>query len=216
MDTLVRPPVDEPTGTAEPRRRHRWPWVVGAATIVTLLALAITATVWLDRYQPLTLRGLGTFVDPAHSQRVGDFSPPVGESFDQYDVTYADGQPFRFGFTITNHGRLPVTIEEVRLPPCGGCVHPLEYVGTQVGPAAGPRMFLANAATPFVPFRLGPDEYRFVVITSRFDHCAANPRSTYATFTNVQVRYGSGWIDHTATMPLPYALTVARDSACPA
>ena len=183
---------------------------------VTLLSLAIAATVWLSRYEPLTLRGSGYYVGSAHSEHLGSFDPPIGESFDQYEVTYADGEPFRFGFTITNHGRLPVTIEGVRLPWCGVCVDPLEYVGTEVGPAAGSRMFLANAATPFAPFRLDPDEYRFVVITSRFDHCAANGRNATATFTNVQVRYRGGWIDHTTTMPLPYALTVTRDSACPA
>ena len=88
---------------------------------VTLLSLAIAATVWLSRYEPLTLRGSGYYVDSAHSEHLGSFDPPIGESFDQYEVTYADGEPFRFGFTITNHGRLPVTIEGVRLPWCGVC-----------------------------------------------------------------------------------------------
>jgi hypothetical protein len=216
MDTLVRPPVDEPTGTAEPRRRRRWPWVVGIAMTVTLLSLAIAATVWLNSYQPMRTGNGGLYVDPAHSVKVGDFSPPTGDTFAQYDVTYADQATFRFGFTISNSGRIPITIESVRPPWCASCVFPMEYVGTEVGPVVGPTKYLPRDATPFAPFSLGPAEDRFVVITARFDHCQDLGPNSIAGFNHVVVRYRTGWTEQTTDLPLPYTLDVARESACPA
>lgn len=72
------------------------------------------SSVYLVRYQPLSANGTGaTWVDPRHATRLGDFSPPVGESFTAYRVRYEDGGSFGYAMTLFNEGPLPVTITSI-------------------------------------------------------------------------------------------------------
>jgi hypothetical protein len=175
---------------------------------------------WATNYQPATPFGGGAgWVDPAYAKNIGDFSPPYsGDSFSEFQVRFRDGEIFRYAFTLTNQGVLPVTVRWVGAPDDG--VNILRYERTLVTPRDGPDMYNPRRALPFAPFALHHGEQRMVVIVTTFADCASLPRSPRGkwadttTYSRIRIGVSILGIEHADWISLPYNLEVARHGPC--
>ena len=175
------------------------------------------SSVYLVRYQPLSANGTGaTWVDPRHATRLGDFSPPVGESFTAYRVRYEDGSSFGYAMTLFNEGPLPVTITSIGEEECRDCPSPLVFERATVAPDGGTFQYDREHATPFHGFVLQPGAYRYVVIEARFDHCESYAPPSEVTYDSIWVGYRTWGLEHQVLLPMPYSLDVSiRGGGCP-
>jgi hypothetical protein len=203
VDTLTRPME---IGSPQPPARRRWVRRVLVSVGVGLLAFS---GVYLARYQPLSADGTGaTWVDPRHATRLGDFSPPVGESFSAYRVRYEDGSSFSYAMTLSNEGPLPVTITSIGEDGCRDCPSPLVFERAVVAPDGGTFQHDRKRATPFHGFVLQPGSSRYVVIETRFDNCESYAPPGGVTYGSIPVGYRTWGVEHQVLLPMPYSLDV--------
>ena len=152
MKTLTRPPQTpvRPRSVAEAPRR--WPRRLAAIAVVVVLIAGGIAAVWLSNMEPLA-RGPVTY--------------PIGERglhVDRHDVDalgvtgtvqslpMVRGMVFRYRFSLTNTGRLPITIVDAGFPQPQG-------ISTKVvaaNPSLPENTGSASRFGPFAPFRLSP------------------------------------------------------------
>ena len=182
-----------------------------------MLALLAFSGGYLARYQPLSANGTGaTWVDPLYATRLGDFAPPVGESFSAYRVRYEDGSSFSYAMTLHNEGPLPVTITSIGEAECRDCLSPLVFERSIVAPDGGTFQYDREHATPFHGFVLQPGAYRYVVIETRFDHCESYTPPGGVTYVSIPVAYRTWGLEHQVLLPMPYSLDVRiRGGGCP-
>lgn len=182
---------------------------VVVSAIAVLLGFLVFSGVYLWRYQPLTANGGGTtWVDPRFATRLGDFTPPEGQSFSAYRVRYEDSRLFRYALTLYNEGPLPVTITSIGEPECRGCQFPLVFERSSVAPASGTYQYDRERATPFDGFVIQPGAFRYVVVETRFDHCESYSADTAVTYLSIPVGYRTAFVHHDAQLALPYSLEV--------
>ena len=187
------------------------------STIGIGLALLAFSGVYLVRYQPLSANGTGaTWVDPRHATRLGDFSPPVGESFPAYRVRYEDGSSFSYAMTLYNEGPLPVTITSIGEDECRDCPSPLVFERATVAPDEGTFQYDRRHATPFHGFVIQPGGSRYIVIKTRFDNCDSYAPPSGVTYGSIWVGYRTWGFEHQVLLPMPYSLDVSiRRGGCP-
>jgi hypothetical protein len=182
---------------------------VVVATITGALGFLVFSSVYLARYQPLSVNGTGAaWVDPRFASELGDFAPPEGQYFSAYRVRYEDGRSFSYAMTLYNEGPLPVTITSIGEPECRGCTFPLVFERSSVAPAGGQYQYDREHATPFDGFVLEPGAFRYIVIEARFDHCESYSADTAVTYLSIPVGYRTAFVHHDARLPMPYSLEV--------
>jgi hypothetical protein len=190
---------------------------VVVSTIAVMLGVLVFAGVYLLRYQPLSANGTGaSWVDPRYATPLGNFTPPVGDSFSAYRVRYEDGSSFSYAMTLSNEGPFPVTITSIGETDCDACPTPLVFERSTVVPAGGTDQYDRQRAKPFHRFVIRPGTYRYVVIETRFAHCEAYSPPGGVTFLSIPVGYRSSGIGHQVQLPMPYSLEVRiRGGECP-
>jgi hypothetical protein len=211
MDQLTRwapSPPDLLDRERRGRRRRNWRRTIIAMVALLVVMPFVLLFVSVERSQPLSTDGLSSSVALARVVDSFDAVAPGGESFHQYKVGGTLGDPFWYGFTLTNQGLLPLRVLSIGRPPMPGDVFPLPQTGVRMGPETGPDQFLAKSATTFHPFTLGHDEYRFIVVDARLDHCRRTGGIFY--YGTVDVRYQVvGVIHQERTITLPYTMQVS-------
>jgi hypothetical protein len=155
MSTVAAPPRSDEVRATVPRRRRRWPIVLAVFLTVILVSGLIAWQVVGRTYEPLSSALFGAGGVPRHGRY----------------LIYKDGARFRARFDVFNGGRWPVEITGVRF-------HPSEDFPTrQIGVEMSPRIDrCCGRLVPFEPFRLGPDQYRLIVVRFRFVGCGVGGR----------------------------------------
>jgi hypothetical protein len=223
MKTVVSPLArtlrSSGAGLTEAKPRRRWPrvllWIVMIALVVYLAAFAA----FVSRYQPLTADTLGAAIDRRQVIRSVDATTPGGSAFTQYRVGAVQGRRFYYGFTLSNNGRLPVTISDIGTDPRPGDILPLAQTGVRVGPSTASGRVSVEETAAFgspghEPFTLGAGgDSRFVVIDTRISNCQRDG-ATY-TYGTVDITYRVvGLVRKHATLALPYTIQIPGDAAC--
>src|SRR2546427_12818001 len=109
-----------------PSLGRKWPRRLGTTVLVLAILFAVTFTVWVSNYQPLTANGTGSSgVFASNSRRLGSFEAPDGESFTAYRVRFVQGGKISYSFTLGNNGPVPVAITSVGDLGCDSCGGPL-------------------------------------------------------------------------------------------
>lgn len=200
-------------GLTEAKRRRRWPRAVLWIAAFALLADAVGFMAYVSRYQPLDA-GPESGVDPRQVVRELEATTPGGQHFSQFRIDDAHGSRFWYGFSITNGGRLPVTITSVGAEPQPGETSPLPQTGVRLGPDTGGGRFATLETTPFEPFTLDAQTgRRSIVIDARITGC--RPEGEAAYYGAVDVTYKVlGFFTRRTTVTLPYTIEIPADAAC--
>lgn len=200
-------------GLTEAKRRRRWPRAVLWIAAIALVADAVGFMAYVSRYQPLGA-GPQSGVDSRQVVRELEVRSPEGRAFSQFRIDDVHGSRFWYGFTLTNGGRLPVTITSVGAQPRPGETTPLPQTGVRLGPEAGSGRFEDLQATPFQPFTLEAQTgHRAIVIDARIAGCRREGEATY--YGGVDVTYKVlGFFTRRTTVTLPYTIEVPADAAC--
>lgn len=198
-------------GLTEAKRRRRWPRVVLWIAALALVADAVGFMAYVSRYQPLGA-GPASGVDASQVVRELKARSPQGQHFSQFLIDDVHGARFWYGFTLTNDGRLPVTISSVgEAAPEGTSTLP--QTGVRLGPEGGGGRFASLETTPFQSFTLGATEDRSIIIDARIDGCRREGKSAY--YGSVDVTYKVlGFFTRRTTVALPYTIEVPPDAAC--
>jgi hypothetical protein len=175
-----------------------------------------------SRFQPLRLNAGGgpSFVRSA----VGDVAsvpavePTTGHPFIAHEAPYHDGTWVEAGFTVSNDGPFPVTVDGI------GSEEPdadLLQVSVSLNDPATPALqqTAPSQLVPFQPFTLEDGEARFVVVRYRFTGCAFDATGESLQKFGERIRYGieiAGITIHRDdTLPLPFSLRVVGNDGCP-
>ena len=169
---------------------------------LTLIGLAIGATVWIRSYQPLAFEGSTYY--PAGVKPI-----PAGE--DEY-VVYHRGRPFRFGAAIENSGRFTVRVLGVPYP----ALFPFSarLLMSMPGPPSQVHDF-PGELTPFHPFNLRPGDIVSLVLEGVYEcHTGEGPGNSWG-LSPFPVRYS--FLRHTATteIHLGNQLSITLPKGCP-
>jgi hypothetical protein len=200
-------------GLTEAKRRRRWPRVVLWIAAFALLADTVGFMAYVSRYQPLDA-GPESGVDQRQVVRELQATSPMGQSFSQFRIDDVQGSRFWYGFSITNGGRLPVTITSIGAEPRPGEASPLPQTGVRLGPDTGGGRFESLQTTAFEPFTLDAQTgRRSIVIDARIAGC--RPDGVAAYYGAVDVTYKVlGFFSRRTTVTLPYTIEVPADAAC--
>jgi len=217
--TALDPPdAGVPLNTAEPapKRRRRWPWLVGAL----VFALAGTTTgllVAAARYQPLGAGGLGYGV-LRHPDGTLAYGHDIANVFGEERVLPppAVGDVLLIDFGVTNTGSRSVRIQAIR---------PIANPFNAADRSLPPRMNslpsgLGQRFKPFEPFTLGPNQERDFEVGAEYVSCPGDQslhRSLHGStmeFTGAQVVYSFAGFRHTVTIPLTMAVGVRDYPFC--
>jgi hypothetical protein len=184
-------------------------WIAALA----LLADAVGFMAYVSRYQPLDA-GPESGVDPRQVVRELEATTPAGQHFYQFRIDDAHGSRFWYGFSITNGGRLPVTITSVGAEPRPGETSSLQQTGVRLGPDAGGGRLATLETTPFEPFTLDAQTgRRSILIDARIAGC--RPEGGAAYYGAVDLTYKVlGFFTRRTTVTLPYTIEVPADAAC--
>jgi hypothetical protein len=184
-------------------------WIAALA----LLADAVGFMAYVSRYQPLDA-GPESGVDPRQVVRELEATTPAGQHFSQFRIDDAHGSRFWYGFSITNGGRLPVTITSVGAEPRPGETSSLQQTGVRLGPDAGGGRLATLETTPFEPFTLDAQTgRRSILIDARIAGC--RPEGGAAYYGAVDLTYKVlGFFTRRTTVTLPYTIEVPADAAC--
>jgi len=167
--------------------------LVLVALLLVLVALLVSGYAWAESYQPLTAGDYGLFPDRA-------VSGPAGETA----VTFRDGAPFRFGFSVRNDGSFAVRVVGV---PHATVADPFVTRTFVSGPLERARD-IPGPTTPFRPFDLKPGEERMLILRGVFAHCRNWGGTTTATYDSLPVRFQFLWRTETVSVPLPDQLVI--------
>jgi hypothetical protein len=154
VKTLTRPPQTpvRPRAVAEaPRRWHRRLAAIG---VLVVLVAAAVASIWIVNLEPVSTGPVG-FAIAGHGLHVTHRDvDALGVQGSIQTVPMQRDMTFRYRFSITNTGPVPITIVDV------GSQDP-QQISTKLV-AAKPALLAAPGPAegfgPFAPFRLGPGE----------------------------------------------------------
>ena len=153
MKTLTRPPQTpvRPRAVAEaPRRWPRWLAVIAAIVVLTLLG---AGAVWVLHIEPLATGSERYGIQGRSLDVTTRNVDALGASGSVQIVQMRPNMSFRYGFSITNTGRLPISIVDAGSPGQQAISTKLVEANLSLERASGPDGF-----GPFAPFRLGPGE----------------------------------------------------------
>jgi hypothetical protein len=173
-----------------------------AAAAVTVLGLGIAALVWINGYQPLAFGGDSVY-------------PPIAfrlhSSFDQNDVKFRQGKPFKVGVAVVNNGRFTVRVLGVT----GEYAHsfaelPLSHrLLLMSGPMPKNGAPWVRQFSKFRPFDLPPGQTTFLQLNGTYHaHCRPWPGGESMTLAGFQVRYGFLWHKGKAQIGFPANLSI--------
>lgn len=172
------------------------------AVLLVLVALLASGFAWVQSYQPLATGSYG--LSPS-----GSLTGATGETV----VTFRDGRPFRFGFSVRNDGGFAVRVLGVPL--------------TGINPFST-RLFVSRSltrahtipgpTTPFRPFDLEPGEERMLILRGVYAHCRDFAGETQTESRSFPVRFSFLWRTETATLVIsdPLVIRVPAGRRCAA
>jgi hypothetical protein len=168
---MVRPPEtpsEDPVSSGMGRRGPRRAIVVA---VILLVGVLTAAGAWLVNAEPLGTGSFGFGVADSLHATYGDIDA-LGVSGRVIRIPAAPGLVFRYRFTVTNAGSLPVTINDA-----GSRAQPSAVSRSVV--AMKPNMSVGGAVAegfvPFHPFQLGPGQQSGLEMEVRLadDYCFA-------------------------------------------
>ena len=184
MKTLTRPPQTPVRPRAVAEAPRRWPrWLAAIVVVLTLIALGV-GTVWVLNIEPLAT-GPERYGIRGRSLDVTTHGvDALGTSGSIETVQIRPHLTFRYGFSITNTGRVPITIVGAGSSGQQGISTKLVEANLSLDRAPGPKQF-----GPFAPFRLGPGASAGLMMQVRVSgHACYGPGSS-ATWYQEPVTY---------------------------
>jgi hypothetical protein len=172
-------------------RRPRNLVIVGV--LLVLVALIASGFAWAESYQPLAEGNYGLFPIRA-------VTGPAGETA----VTFRDGAPFRFGFSVRNDGSFAVRVVGV---PHATVADPF-VTRTFVSRSLERARDIPGPTTPFRPFDLEPGEQRMLILRGVFANCRKWGGRMTLTYDSLPVRFRFLWRTETVSVPLADPLVV--------
>lgn len=184
MKTLTRPPQTPVRPRAVAEAPRRWPrWLAVIVAIVVLILLGVGA-VWVLHIEPLAtgperygIRGRSLDVTTRNVDALGASG----------SVQIAQMRPnltFRYGFSVTNTGRLPITIVDAGSPGQQDISTKLVEANLSLERVTGLKGF-----GPFAPFRLGPGETAGLMMQVRVAAQACSGPGSSTTWYQEPVTY---------------------------
>lgn len=179
--------------------------LVLVTALVLAVALAITAVVYVQSYQPLA-----NYPDAGPIVR-GDAKQTPGVA--GYTVFFRAGRPFWWGIPVVNNG--PFAVRVLGAPPVAGAFFLAGrlFMSTRDDDLGG------STLEPFQPFDLQPGVFRWLVFKGVFAcHGMGMDKGRGGTVASeFPVRFEFLWRTATADIPLEYQLeTDFSKEACPA
>jgi hypothetical protein len=171
VDTIVRPPEAPPEDPVSSGMSRRGPRRAIVVAVILLVGVLTAAGAWLANAEPLGTGSFGFGVADSLHATYRDIDAP-GVSGRVIRIPAAPGLVFRYRFTVTNAGSLPVTITDA-----GSRAQPSAVSRSVV--AMKPNMSVGGAVAegfvPFHPFQLGPGQQSGLEMEVRLadDYCFA-------------------------------------------
>jgi hypothetical protein len=188
------------------------------ACVLALLVLTAGMAGWLvsTRYDPVSASAGPTFVrlDGSFVPHVPAIEPSSGHPMIAYQVSYRNGALLQHGFTLINHSRFPITVDEVGWSR-GPDFPPLKQEDVTISaagdPAWGPQP--PTHLVPFQAFSLPPNDARFVVVSERLFGCATakqNAGDAYEMVARVtyRMKVAGVTIHRLDFLPLSYSIRI--------
>jgi hypothetical protein len=126
-------------------------------------------------------------------------SGPAGETA----VTFRNGAPFRYGFSIRNGGGLTVRVVGLPLED----TTPFAARLFMTGPLERARN-ISGPTVPFRPFDLGPGEQRMLILRGSYANCRRYAPGSAEEFTDLPVRFEFLWRTQAVSVPLLHPLVI--------
>ncbi|HEX3299349.1 MAG TPA: hypothetical protein VHW68_04485 [Actinomycetota bacterium] len=171
MKTLTRPPQTPVRPRAVADAPRRWPRRLAAIATVVVLIVAAIAAVWLSNIEPLAT-GPVTYSITEHGLHVERRDvDALGVTGTVQSLPMIRGMVFRYRFSITNTGRLPITIVDAGFPQSQG----ISTHAVQASPSLVQNPGAGSGFGPFAPFRLSPGDVAGLTmeVTVPRDACSA-------------------------------------------
>ncbi len=154
MKTLTRPPQTPVRPRAVAEAPRRWARRLAAIGVLAVLVLAVVVGVWIANSEPLSTGPVG-FAIAGHGLHVTHRDvDALGVKGSVQTVPMQRDMTFRYRFSITNTGPVPITVVDA------GSEDP-QQISTKLV-AAKPMLMAAPGPAerfgPFAPFRLAPGE----------------------------------------------------------
>jgi hypothetical protein len=196
VKTLTRPPQTpvRPRAVAEaPRRWPRWLAVIAALALLLLLGLGV---LWVLHIEPLATgperygirgRSLGVTTRDVDA---------LGTTGRVQTLPMRPGMAFRYGFSITNTGRVPITIVTAGSPGQQDVSTTLVAANLSLERAPGLKQFGS-----FAPFTLGPGQTAGLMMQVRVATHACSGNGSATTWFEEPVTYRVFGITRHAEVP---------------
>jgi hypothetical protein len=196
VKTLTRPPQTpvRPRAVAEaPRRWPRWLAVIAA---IVLLLLLVVGVVWVLNIEPLAT-GPERYGIRGRSRAVTTRDvDALGTTGRVQTLQMRPGMTFRYGFSITNTGRVPITIVNAGSTGQQDVSTTLVEANLSLERAPGLKQF-----GPFAPFGLGPGETAGLMMQVRVSPHACSGKGSSTTWYEEPVTYRVFGITRHAEVP---------------
>lgn len=159
--------------------------MAAVALAIVLLAVAVTAFLWLDRYAPLEDPGSGASgpdIDSPLFYR--SVSAPFSDET-SYILRFRPRSSFRFGFDLRNGGRFPVRIDGI-VPTFEAWRGPFKVVGLQMQHRPNSSIFKGATSEPLT---IEPGDSAFVIPVLRTGSRCNLVGGGASILTAVRLRY---------------------------
>ncbi len=166
----------------------------GLVAYLVVLAGIAGIVVFAVRYQPLSSVNFASTSGAASEARM-------------VRVQYTSGGTFSFGFLLVNDGPVPLKVQRIQLTGQNELLIPVR-LETALKREAGSLGVGDPDLDKFVPFSLGGNDRRWVVVRTRFGNCARFPSGTFTTYTRFEVTYTVLGLTKHAWVSLPKDIRV--------
>jgi hypothetical protein len=185
VKVLTRPPQTPVRPRAVAEAPRRWPRRLAAILVMVVVLAACIAGAWLANIEPVAtgpvtfpITGRGLHVD----RRDVD---ALGVRGTVQSLPMIRGMTFRYRFSITNTGRLPITIVDAGFPQPQGIS--TQVVGADPSLLGNPEP--TSGFGPFAPFRLQPGGVAGLTMQVNVARDACYERGSFASWYQEPVTY---------------------------
>jgi hypothetical protein len=173
--------------------------LIATVLALTVIGLAIGAVAWVESYQPIAFAG-GSYLPERTRSSIG---------LDGSIVTWRNGRPFRYGFTIVNNGRFPVRVLGVPYGPA------LPFTARLLtnGPST-PVDFMTGPYRRFQPFTLKPGAMTLLLLKGVYACNSGTGPGPSVAIDELPVRFSFLWSKKTVWIPLDGELVFDFPHGC--
>ena len=205
---MLRDAAGQPTRLRWSQRlwRASWRFKVGIATVVLVTGLAGWYGTAAGRYE-LELGGFGSGpAEPDELRTAGHVEEAV--------YNYRPGRTIKFGFSLRNSGRFPVTLTSAFSTSESSY---LVVDEVRIGPASGSSMYLPATAAPLDHAAIAPGEDRAIWVAAHLASCDEQTVSYSADSGAVigvaRLQFRVGITEREQQLELPTLVTIRFDEA---